>query len=76
MSKKRDYTHIKAQLDGKEADAYMCFICGKVDKSNHGHHIAYYNESGAPTIRNMITLCPDCHRLYHAGKIKLDISRF
>ena len=73
---KRSYQHIKAQKEGKKLDGFMCFFCNTVQKNNHGHHIILYSEDGTASIDNMITLCPICHREYHAGKIQIDIGRF
>ncbi|MBG9716499.1 HNH endonuclease [Bacillus cereus] len=76
MSNKRDYRHTKSQKLVKEMDAYMCFFCFEVNQKSHGHHIIYFSEDGSSSVHNMITLCPTCHRLYHSGKLKLDIGRF
>ena len=76
MAQKRNSKHIKAQKAGKEADAYVCFFCQRQFHGNHGHHIMLYSEGGEPSIQNMLTLCPECHRDDHNGKIKLDIYRF
>lgn len=76
MAKKRSNEHINAQKKGKEVEGYVCAVCLKVSKSNHGHHIIYYSEGGPGNHINIITLCPECHRLYHAGKLNLDIIRF
>ena len=62
---------------GKERNlTNMSDFCLKKFQANHGHHIMLYSEGGEADVRNMITLCPECHRDYHSGKIKLDISRF
>ncbi|WP_413817136.1 HNH endonuclease [Pseudomonas viridiflava] len=76
MGQKRSNEHRKAQREGKELDAYMCFFCNKVDLKNHGHHIILFSEDGNGSTDNIITLCPNCHRDYHAGRIKIDIGRF
>ncbi|WP_406822862.1 HNH endonuclease [Pseudomonas asplenii] len=76
MGQKRSSEHRKAQREGKELDAYMCFFCNKVDLRNHGHHIVLFSEGGDGSTDNIITLCPGCHRDYHAGRIKIDIGRF
>lgn len=73
---KRPYSHIIAQKTGKELDSYMCFFCNKVDKGNHGHHIVFYSEGGEASVKNIMTLCPDCHREYTVGKLHIDIGRF
>lgn len=76
MAKRRSKEHINAQKKGKEIEGYVCAICLKVCKDSHGHHIIYYSEGGPGTPQNIITLCPKCHRLYHSGKLNLDIIRF
>ena len=76
MAQKRSKEHIKAQKDGKILDEYVCFFCNRQFRGNHGHHIIQYSEGGEASVQNMITLCPECHREYHSGKIRLDISRF
>ncbi|MCB5315609.1 HNH endonuclease [Yersinia intermedia] len=76
MNQKRSSNHLKVQKEGKELDAYLCFFCNKVDTKNHGHHIILFSENGNTSTDNIITLCPDCHREYHAVRIKIDIGRF
>lgn len=76
MSKKRNNDHLKAQREAKEIDEFMCFFCTKVDKKSHGHHIIYFSEGGTGSVINTITACPPCHRLYHSGKLKIDLWRF
>lgn len=76
MSKKRNSNHLNAQKQGKQLDEYMCFFCLSVCKGNHGHHIILYSENGDGSINNIITLCPNCHRKYHSGRLKIEIGRF
>lgn len=76
MAQRRSSEHIAAQRAGKEADVFMCFFCLRQFKGNHGHHLMLYSEGGEATVQNMVTLCPECHRDYHRGIIKLDLSRF
>ena len=73
---KRNNQHINIQKKGKQIDEYMCLICLKQYKSNHGHHFIFFSEGGEATTDNIITLCPECHRLYHSGKLRVDIRRF
>lgn len=73
---KRSYQHIKVQRASKQLDAFMCFFCNDVHPSNHAHHMILYSEGGEASINNMITLCPKCHRDYHAGRLHIDIGRF
>lgn len=76
MGQKRSSEHLRAQREGKEWDQYVCFFCLRQFHVNHGHHIMLYSEGGEPSVRNMVTLWPECHRDYHRGKIKLDLHRF
>ncbi|WP_029318898.1 HNH endonuclease [Butyrivibrio sp. AE3004] len=72
----RDNDHIKAQKAGKERDSYICFVCGKICKDAHGHHVIEVCEGGPSTPDNIITLCPECHRAYHKGLLNIDIGTF
>ena len=76
MPQKRSSEHLRAQKDGKKLDQYVCFFCLRKFQGNHGHHIIAYSEGGEADTQNIVTLCPECHRDYHNGKIKLDILRF
>lgn len=73
---KRPTDHIKAQKEGKEQESYMCMLCLKQYKGNHGHHLIHYSENGPAISENIVTLCPDCHKKYHAGEIPIDIGRY
>ncbi len=73
---KRDFKHINAQKEAKERDGYVCMICGKYSEKAQGHHVIYVSEGGPASTKNMITLCDECHRDYHRGKLKIDIGTF
>jgi 5-methylcytosine-specific restriction endonuclease McrA len=73
---KRSKEHVNIQKKVKQQDRYECEICGITDTSAHGHHVIQYKDNGPADLINMMTLCPDCHRKYHSGKIKVDIWRF
>ena len=73
---KRDSTHLNAQKEGKKRDGYMCMICGKFCEDAQGHHVIEVSEGGPATSNNIITMCPQCHRDYHRGKLKIDIGMF
>ena len=57
-------------------DNYTCQRCGahttkKKTVKLHVHHLESRKTGGnAPS--NLITLCVDCHKAFHAGKVKLD----
>ena len=58
-------------------DGYTCQCCGahgavKKTVKLHVHHLESRKVGGnAPD--NLITLCKDCHKAYHAGKIQLPV---
>ena len=58
-------------------DGYTCQCCGahgavKKTVKLHVHHLESRKVGGnAPD--NLITLCEDCHKAYHAGKIQLPV---
>ena len=56
-------------------DGYACRCCGITSTEKrpvkfHVHHIET-RKTGGNAPNNLITLCSDCHRLLHEGKIKL-----
>lgn len=58
-------------------DGYTCQCCGAhgtAEKSVklHVHHLES-RETGGNAPDNLITLCKDCHKAYHAGKIQLPV---
>lgn len=75
-SQKRSSEHLKAQNAVKQRDNYECEICGTVTKNAEGHHVILYSDGGPADLKNMMTLCFECHRAYHSGKLKVDIWRF
>lgn len=72
----RDSEHKKAQREGKNRDGYVCMICGRYCEKAQGHHVIYVSEGGPRTTKNIVTLCNECHKDYHGGKLKLDIGTF
>ncbi len=66
----RDSKHCKAQKDGKVRDLYTCQICGSTDNVE-GHHIIDYQFGGAADVDNIVTLCRECHKQVHRGKIDI-----
>ena len=42
-------------------DNCQCIECGKKNTRFEVHHITPRSKGGADTIRNLITLCPECH---------------
>ena len=62
---------------------YVLFRDGHVCQHCHGHsrdkilnvHHLESRQTGGDAPNNLITLCETCHKAYHAGKIKLKVSR-
>lgn len=50
-----------------ERDNYSCKACAKIGKNINAHHILSYSENikDRINIENGITLCVECHRLFH-----------
>jgi 5-methylcytosine-specific restriction endonuclease McrA len=44
---------------------FPCMNCGWNEGPRDVHHIIPVSEGGKNEINNMITLCPNCHRLAH-----------
>lgn len=60
-------------------DEYTCQCCGahstaKKDVKLHVHHLES-RKTGGNAPDNLITLCEDCHKGYHTGKVKLPTTR-
>lgn len=70
---KRGREHCNAQKQGKVRDLYTCQICGSTEHSE-GHHILNYQFGGSAAVDNIVTLCQNCHKQVHRGKI--DIVKF
>ena len=54
-------------------DGYQCTQCKKKGELD-AHHIIWKEHGGKDTIENLITLCKECHRKVHKGKLKLDVE--
>jgi 5-methylcytosine-specific restriction endonuclease McrA len=55
-------------------DKYQCVSCGKKKVQLQAHHIVPQCQGGKDTIKNLITLCQQCHKKVHQGKITLAIN--
>jgi len=51
-------------------DGYTCQICGS-RRSLEVHHIVPRSKGGTNIVENGFTLCKDCHKAVHDGKVKL-----
>jgi hypothetical protein len=56
-----------------ERDGYMCRICGS-DENLEVHHMLALTFGGKSTMKNMITLCSDCHKYAPEDGIKTNIE--
>lgn len=68
----RSNAHRNAQRMGRERDYNTCQICGSTH-SVEGHHIFDYSMGGAAHMDNIVSLCHDCHRKVHEGRIDIDV---
>ena len=56
-------------------DNYTCQHCGKSNTVLNAHHIIFRSNGGTDRPDNLITLCEDCHKKLHAGKITLKAGK-
>ena len=56
-------------------DNYACQYCGKKNVKLHVHHIQFRSDGGSNRPDNLITLCEQCHKDLHNGKIQLNIKK-
>ena len=55
-------------------DKYTCQHCKTKQGTLEVHHIVFRSNGGSDEPDNLITLCRNCHRELHAGKINLNIK--
>jgi hypothetical protein len=55
-------------------DNHQCQYCKKTNIPLNVHHIKSRKDGGTDKPDNLITLCEECHQLYHKGKIALKIN--
>jgi hypothetical protein len=55
-------------------DGYTCQHCGKREVRLEAHHIVFRERGGKDTLDNLLTLCDQCHRKLHQGKITLKVA--
>jgi hypothetical protein len=53
----------------KERDNHTCQSCGSQNTELAAHHIVPLGCGGTNTLRNLITLCSECHGRVHGGNI-------
>lgn len=73
---KRPIEHIRAQKEGKRKENNVCVVCGRKTRNAEGHHLIPFSECGPADDVNITAMCRRCHRLYHSGKLPIDIDRF
>lgn len=58
-------------------DRHKCQHCGGESgcKTLHVHHIQYRSQGGTNRVKNLITLCEDCHKKLHNGEFVLNVGR-
>ena len=66
-----DYSYSSRKEAILNRDNYTCQYCGKKNIRLEVHHIIYHSNSGTNDENNLITLCEDCHKGIHNGKIVL-----
>jgi len=70
---KRNSSHIKAQLEGRNRDLNSCQGYGS--KNNvAGHHVIDFQYGVAAHADNIITLCREHHQKVHSNKISIILS--
>ena len=51
-------------------DQFRCRRCGETDLDKlHLHHVLFRSLLGKHGADNLVTLCSECHRLLHDGKV-------
>jgi 5-methylcytosine-specific restriction endonuclease McrA len=50
----------------------ICMRCGWNEATCDSHHIIAKASGGLNTLENSVVLCPNCHRLVHAGIVSTD----
>jgi len=53
-------------------DRFHCRHCNSTE-GLHPHHIIYRSHQGPDELNNLITLCWQCHRAHHDGKLHIAI---
>jgi hypothetical protein len=62
-----DFDNIKAYV--KWRDGYKCAVCGAEHVQLQVHHKKQRKDGGTDMPANLITVCADCHKAYHAGTL-------
>ena len=68
-----NYGYANAREHALVRDKYTCQCCGKKNCRVEAHHIVFRSKNGSNDLENYITLCEDCHKAVHLGKIDLKL---
>ena len=66
-----NYGYANAREHALVRDKYTCQCCGKKNCRVEAHHIVFRSKNGSNDLENYVTLCEDCHKAIHLGKIVL-----
>lgn len=69
-----NYCYANAREHALVRDKYTCQCCGKKNCRVEAHHIVFRSKNGSNDLENYVTLCEDCHKAIHSGKIKLKLK--
>lgn len=69
-----NYGYANAREHALVRDKYTCQCCGKKNCRVEAHHIVFRSKNGSNDLENYITLCEDCHKAVHLGKIDLKLK--
>ena len=69
-----NYGYANAREHALVRDNYTCQCCGKKNCRLEVHHIQFRSNGGSDDLENLITLCEDCHKAVHLGKIGLKLK--
>ena len=69
-----NYGYANAREHALARDKYTCQCCGKKNCRVEAHHIVFRSKNGGNDLENYVTLCEDCHKAVHLGKIDLKLK--
>jgi HNH endonuclease len=69
-----NYGYENAREHALIRDKYTCQCCGKKNCRVEAHHIVFRSKNGSNDLNNYVTLCEDCHKAVHLGKIDLKLQ--
>lgn len=69
-----NYGYANAREHALVRDKYTCQCCGKRNCRVEAHHIVFRSKNGSNDLENYVTLCEDCHKAVHLGKIELKLK--